>query len=152
MSIELKIKSKHLALEPAIIRKEEQKIRNQINWLKQHHQIQNANMFDGMFYPYHRQWYNLHHHRKTVVRNESRATHLARAFLNGLNYKQVESKRYDEALYHKAILPRIIDMVAKYGPKELRIHKYYGKDGRSTYKSEEYEALKAKILDWSKLD
>lgn len=152
MSIELKIKSKHLALEPAIIRKEERKIRSQINWLKQHHQIQNANMFDDMFYPYHRQWCNLYYHRKTVVRNESRATHLARAFLGGLNYKQVESKRHDEALYNNAILPRIIDMVAKYGSKEFRIHRYYGKDGKAAYKPEEYEALKTKILEWSKLD
>ena len=39
MSVELKIKSKHLALEPAIIRHEENKLLKQMKWYKQHHQI-----------------------------------------------------------------------------------------------------------------
>ena len=39
MSIELKIKSKHLAFEPAIIRHEEYKLLEQIRWHKKHHQI-----------------------------------------------------------------------------------------------------------------
>lgn len=39
MSVELKIKAKHLALEPAIIRREERKLKNQFHWLKQKHQI-----------------------------------------------------------------------------------------------------------------
>jgi len=151
MSIELKIKSKHLALEPAIIRREEKNLRKQLSWYKRTYQ--------GLIieehleaYKIYSKWNSLQHHRKTVVRNESRATHLARAFLNGLHYKQVESKRHDETLYHTTILPRIIDMVAKYGPKEHRIYKYYGKDGKAAYRPEEYEALKAKILEWSKLD
>ena len=39
MSIELKIKSKHLALEPAIIRKEEDRLKARIKYYKVHHQV-----------------------------------------------------------------------------------------------------------------
>lgn len=119
MSVELKIKSKHLALEPAIIRKEEKKIRKQIEWIKQKHQIQNANMFDEMFYPYHKKWYSLQHHRKTVVRYEARATHLARAYIAGIPYENVEKKIHDETVLKVFILPRVYSMVAKYGNKPI---------------------------------
>ena len=151
MSIELKIKSKHLALEPAIIRREEKKLKKQLSWYKKTYQVTDISEHKES-YKIHSKWYDLHHHRKTVVRNEARSTHLARAFLAGLDYKQVEAKRHDEELYQHTILPRIIEMVAKYGPKEHRIYKYYGKDGRTSYKPEEYEPLKAKILEWSNLD
>jgi hypothetical protein len=38
MSIELKIKSKHLSVEAKIIRFEEHKLTKQIKWLKEHQQ------------------------------------------------------------------------------------------------------------------
>ena len=147
MSIELKIKSKHLATEPAIIRKEEQKILKQIKWLKQQHQIQNANMFDDMFYPYHRKWWNLQHHRKTVVRNESRATHLARAYLAGIPYEKVEKKIHDDTVLCAIILPRVYNMVAKYQDKPLQ--KRWNRDRNMfAYNEDEFKQLQDSIKAW----
>lgn len=147
MSIELKIKSKHLATEPAIIRKEEQKILKQIKWLKQQHQIQNANMFDDMFYLYHRKWWNLQHHRKTVVRNESRATHLARAYLAGIPYEKVEKKIHDDTVLCAIILPRVYNMVAKYQDKPLQ--KRWNRDRNMfAYNEDEFKQLQDSIKAW----
>ena len=147
MSVELKIKSKHLALEPAIIRKEEQKIRKQIDWLKQKHQIQDANMFDDMFYPYHKKWYSLHHHRKTVVRYEARATHLARAYLAGMPYEKVEKKtRVDDTLYSN-ILPRVYSMVAKYQDKPLQ-KRWNREKNMFRYDDDEFTQLQNSIKAW----
>ena len=96
MSIELKIKSKHLALEPAIIRKEEDKVKKQIKHYKMYHQIS----ADGTFASYKEhpeltdlwlRYGNLVSHRKWEVRNEARATYLARAFIKGVPYNVVEA-------------------------------------------------------------
>jgi hypothetical protein len=147
MSVELKIKAKHLATEPAIIRKEEQKILKQIKWLKQQHQIQQANMFDDMFYPYHRKWWNLQHHRKTVVRNESRATHLARAYLAGIPYEKVEKKIHDDTVLCAIILPRVYNMVAKYQDKPLQ--KRWNRDRNMfAYNEDEFKQLQDSIKAW----
>ena len=111
MSIELKIKSKHLALEPAIIRKEEKKLLKQIRYHKEKQDSQTAHQ---LFYKY----VSLHDHRKINVRNESRATLLARAFIAGIPYRAVEQKRTDERLFEKFIVPRVVAMVTKYGGKD----------------------------------
>lgn len=105
MSIELKIKAKHLALEPKVIRHEEEKLKRQIRYEKvlaedKTKLIRNLN--------------NLVEHRKWDVRNEARATHLARAFLAGRPYNTVEIKRKDEYLFSQYIIPRIVTMVNKY--------------------------------------
>lgn len=151
MSIELKIKYKHLALEPAIIRKEEQKIRKQINWLKDHHQIQNANMFDDTFYPYHKKWYNLYHHRITVVRYEARATHLARAYLAGTPYEKLEKKIHDKFTFENVIMPRVYSMVAKYGPNKLQ--KKWNRDkAKFMYDEVEWKEFIAPIKKWCNLE
>ncbi len=147
MCVELKIKSKHLATEPAIIRKEEQKILKQIKWLKQQHQIQQANMFDDMFYPYHRKWWNLQHHRKTVVRNESRATYLARAYLAGIPYEKVEKKIHDDTVLCAIILPRVYNMVAKYQDKPLQ-KRWNREKNMFAYNEDEFKQLQDSIKAW----
>lgn len=144
MSIELKIKSKHLALEPAIIRKEERKLLDQLKWYKQHHQITDIYRDEGA-YKIHRKYYELSTHRMWNVRNEARATYLARAYLAGKPYKSIEAKT-DLWFLIRHIQPRIVDMVAKYGPTPLR--RYYSKDVRGEYKPEEIAALKATISEW----
>lgn len=121
MSIELKIKSKHLALEPAIIRKEEQKLNKQIKHYKMYHQIAG----DGDIWSYsksHPDLYNLclkrgslACHRKWDVRNEARATYLARAYIKGVPYKVVEVNG-DGKLW-QPVMESLIRMVMKYGPK-----------------------------------
>lgn len=105
MSIELKIKSKHLALEPAIIRREEQKLLKRIRSGR-------CNDTTEAF----RKYESLHHHRKWNVRNESRATELARAYIAGKPYCLVEQKRKPENEYKFStyIIPRIAKMVDKY--------------------------------------
>lgn len=101
MCIELKIKSKHLALEPGIIRFEERKLLKQIR-----------NGYDMLA-----KYISLVLHRKTDVRNEARATQLAIAYLKGKSYSKVELKRKPDTewLFQNKILPRVHIMVRKYG-------------------------------------
>jgi hypothetical protein len=119
MSIELKIKSKHLALEPAIIRKEEKKLLKQIKNHKLYHQIPNKDIW--VYYKDHPDLYKLYEkhgslvsHRVFNVRNEARATYLARAYLKGMPYKVVESKTRDDGLCN-AVSFSLVRMVLKYG-------------------------------------
>lgn len=120
MSIELKIKAKHLALEPAIIRKEEKKILKRIRSGR-------CNDTAEAF----RKYESLHNHRKWNVRNESRATHLARAYIAGMTYSTVEKKRHNEYNFNRYIVPRILAMVQKYGDRSI---------------------TEKQVLDWSKLN
>jgi hypothetical protein len=101
MCIELKIKSKHLALEPGIIKLEERKLLKQIR-----------HGYDVLA-----RYHSLVIHRKTDVRNEARATQLAIAYLKGKPYSKVELKRATgtEYLFQNKILPRVHIMVRKYG-------------------------------------
>lgn len=138
MSVELRIKAKHLALEPAIIRKEEQKI------LKQ---IRSGYCNDTM--KAFTQYESLVNHRKWNVRNEARATHLARAFIEGKSYSSIEKKVHDESVLYAYIIPRIIAMVAKYGRQEDRIYKRWNQTlRRMEFPLEDYDLLQQKIKTW----
>jgi hypothetical protein len=108
MCIELKIKAKHLALEPSIIRCEERKLKKQIKFTNG----TDANLIDKLN--------SLTCHRRWNVRNESRATELARAYLAGKPYTFVEKKRKDDGMFQLYIVPRIVAMVSKYGTREQR--------------------------------
>lgn len=118
MSIELKIKSKHLSEEARIIRFEEHKLFKQYQWsLKKYRESGNNDMYprwdDKAFMAYE----SLNHHRKYDVRNENRATFLARAYINGNTYSSVEQKRNEdkEYIFFQKVLPRVLTMVKKYG-------------------------------------
>ena len=108
MSIELKIKSKHLGLEAKVIRHEEQKLRRQIEWAKQ----TSSEKLDEL----RSQRNTIASHRRHEVRNENRATFLARAFIKGTPYKVLEAKREpsDEYNFQRFVLPRVLAMVKKY--------------------------------------
>lgn len=108
MCIELKIKSKHLALEPRVIRHEERKLKGQIKYTKG----TDANLIYKLD--------SLVVHRRWNVRNESRATELARAYLAGKSYASVEKKRKNDAMFQLYIVPRIVAMVTKYGKGDQR--------------------------------
>ena len=110
MSIELKIKSKHLALEPNIIRTEECKLKKQMHY----------NRGEGSYWDLDRQRQSLSVHRRWNVRNEARATYLARAFIDGKPYTYAERKRNDDGLFQMYIVPRIVAMVQRYGKREHR--------------------------------
>lgn len=146
MSIELKIKSKHLALEPAIIKHEERKLRLKIKYLKQLYQVNDD--WHSSIYPFHAKYWSLVNHRKTDVRNEARATYLARAYLKGIPYKKIEAK-CDPFILHKVIVPRIMAMVAKYGPKPIRKYHYAG---GYDYRPEEKARLLTEITNWVSIE
>ena len=119
MSVELKIKSKHLSEEARIIRFEENKLLKQYQWSLNQYKSSGMNgMYprwdDKAFMSY----CSLNHHRRWDVRNENRATFLARAYIAGVPYQKVEQKREDEVLFRSQIFPRICAMVVKYGKKE----------------------------------
>ena len=133
MSIELKIKSKHLALEAGVIRFEEQKLKRQIEWLKTHQQ-DDAKV--------RAMWDSLNSHRRFDVRNENRATYLARAFIQGRSYTDVEKKRHNSGVFNCYIVPRVVSMVIKY---KLKRHEKF-------MKQEDVKVVTAEIQEWSKLD
>jgi len=124
MSIELKIKSKHLSEEARIIRFEENKLKKQARWLRDH-QLNDVSV--------HKDFLNLKQHRRWDVRNENRATFLARAYLEGKRYCEVENKRKPENEYTFTafVIPRVLTMVNKYGNVQV---------------------TKEEILEWSKLE
>ena len=147
MSVYLKIKSKHLALEPAIIRMEEQKLKKQIDWYKTKHQLSTVDMFS--YYKEHPDLYNmclrrgsLTSHRKWDVRNEARATYLARAYIKGMPYKVVEPNVRDKPW--APVMESLIRMVMKYG--SVRYRPDYD-ESRKVIKTAEAKA-KEDILKW----
>jgi len=152
VSIELKIKSKHLALEPAIIRKEEQKLNKQIKHYKMHHQIST----DDETWSYSKNHPDLYSlclkrnslisHRRWNVRNEARATYLARAYIKGVPYRVVESNTKEKL--RVSVMESLIRMVMKYGKT------YYRPDyektptgGRNLLKTAECKA-EEDIIKW----
>mgnify|MGYP003346539654 CR=1 FL=1 len=110
MSIELKIKSKHLGLEATVIRHEERKLKKQIRWQSDKGEADRSLVYKLQ---------SIHNHRVFDVRNENRATFLARAFIAGTPYNKVEVKRRDDKAYefNAYIIPRVLEMVKKYHPK-----------------------------------
>jgi hypothetical protein len=105
MSIELKIKSKHLGLEAKVIKFEEAKLKQQLRWMRKHQEsVQKL------------EWklQSITSHRKHEVRNENRATFLARAFIAGVPYKTVEHKVKDHDKRNCYVVPRVLSMVKKY--------------------------------------
>ena len=142
MSIELKIKSKHLSLEAKVIRFEEHKLKKQIRWMTSRQSLPPN---------FKHKYFSIHNHRVWDVRNENRATFLARAYLAGVPYRVVEHKRKDDSVFNCYILPRVFEMVNKYGSDEDRIYKYWMNDYKKyAYKKDEYDILMTKLKEWSK--
>jgi hypothetical protein len=129
MSIKLKIKSKHLALEAGVIRFEEQKLKRQIEWLKTHQQDEAK---------VRAMWESLNSHRRFDVRNEARATYLARAYIEGRKYETVEIERKDNGTFYSYIMPRVVSMVIRY--KLGKIEKFM--------KPDDVKAVRDEIKAW----
>lgn len=110
MSIELKIKSKHLSQEAQIIRFEERKLKAQAKWLRKNQKSTSKTKCTLE---------SLSNHRKCDVRNEQRATFLARAFIKGTSYKTVERYVHSVTLRSDYILPRVVAMLSKYHNKKI---------------------------------
>ena len=151
MSIELKIKSKHLSQEARIIRFEERKLlknlRSNIDW----HKTGGNNDEYYLWKDKHFNNYNsLHSHRTINVRNENRATFLARAYIEGTPYLEAENNRKPEKEYDfkQLILPRVIAMVLSYG-KLGSVDKEYCPAKRRQVAT---KALKDKISIWCEVN
>ena len=129
MSIKLKIKSKHLALEAGVIRFEEQKLKRQIEWLKTHQKDEAT---------FRSEWESLNSHRRFDVRNEARATYLARGYIEGRKYETIENNLKDLGTFNSYILPRVVSMVIKY--KLNRMEKYM--------KPDDVKAVREEIKNW----
>lgn len=99
--VKLKIKAKHLATEPALIRHEERKLQG----------------YERTDLQFHRIW---------DVRNESRATQLAIAFLKGKDIKTIElTIRNSLDLKHYVVLKRVTAIVKKYGGDESTVKDWF---------------------------
>jgi hypothetical protein len=147
MSIELKIKSKHLGQEARIIRFEERKLlknlRSNIDW----HKASGSNDEYAVWQDKNFNSYNsLHSHRTINVRHENRATFLARAYIEGTPYLEAENNRKPEKDYDFKwlILPRVTAMVLRYGKLETGDYEYCP----SRRKRVATNALKDKISTW----
>lgn len=116
MSIKLKIKAKSLAEEAKIIRKEERKLKGQISWLKIQQEFANSrkDREDKLYSDY----FDLHQHRTWDVRNEARATHLARGYLAGRKYSELEFQS-DLSFVNWYISPKAVTMIKKYGDPDF---------------------------------
>lgn len=110
MSIELKIKSKHLALEAGVIRFEENKLKKQIRWYCDKH-TPHSHIETTLN--------QITSHRKWDVRNENRATFLARAYIAGKPYKTVEQSVKDTSILEYYITPRVVAMVQRYHSRKI---------------------------------
>lgn len=112
MSIELKVKSKHLSVEAAIIRHEEVKLKRQIEWKKDHEEEIELLLI---------KLHSLNFHRRWDVRNENRATFLARAYIAGVPYKEIEQNRKpeNELKFRHTVLNRVLSLVKKYSNANL---------------------------------
>lgn len=92
MSIELKIKAVSLADEARTIRREEKAA-------KARRDTQTVN--------------KLHMHRVGIVREEARATHLARAYLAGRAYREIEATT--RCPLPAFIIKKVVKMLERYG-------------------------------------
>lgn len=120
MSVELKIKTKHLALEPAIIKCEEYKLKKQIKAYREYYQVTETDHWTlHKTHPALNQLkyklISLISHRRWDLKNEVRATLLARAYIANKPYALVERTRKDEITFNLEIVPRVVKMVARYG-------------------------------------
>lgn len=148
MSIELKIKSKHLSEEARIIRFEEHKLFKQYQWAKRQHYATGSND-EYKYYedPAYKTWESLNRHRRIDVRNENRATFLARAYLANKPYASVEAKRNSDYTFIYTIMPRIVAMVAKYGANKIPL-KIYDSTLRNYVKNPELASIEKAVWAW----
>jgi hypothetical protein len=126
----LKVKIKSLAEEATIIRHEERRVKRSLKWWLDQTAV---NVEDGSTVPenaqpaidsYRSEYFGLHNHRTYEVRNESRASQLAYAFIQGYPYSRVE----DPTKTRKAVPTfRIAELALKYGKVNIPANTPYNK-------------------------
>ena len=150
MSVELKIKSKHLSEEARIIRFEEHKLLKQHQWsLNKYRAAGNNDIYPRWHDKAYMSYCSLNQHRRWDVRNENRATFLARTYLAGKDYKTVEHKCNDLAVLRCWIFPRLCEMINKYGPPADKLSKKWNRERmRYEYDPEPWKEHEKKVLSW----
>lgn len=103
-NVVLKIKAKELVEEAKFARKEERAAYKSFVHARNSQIFERANLALIGFQ-------NLQNHRKTVIRDEARATHLARMFIAGVPYSLVESNTAPLPDY---LLEKVVRMVHLY--------------------------------------
>mgnify|MGYP003488840732 CR=1 FL=1 len=158
MSIELKIKTKHLSEEAKIIRFEERKQLLQSRWyINNQKEAGNNSSSQEIATKQQILYRSINQHRRWDVRNENRATFLARAYIAGKAYNEVEQRRKPENEYKftAKIIPRVVAMVEKYGAQRAPQVRMERKDapGRSYFDNDPAFMVKLKdsIIEWSTL-
>lgn len=130
----LKVKIKSLAEEAYIIRKEERKIKKNLDWLKERRtrtdEYSNAeynrasNIYNGLYL-----------HRKSPVGTEARYALIAYGFLRGKKYSQIEQPKvpintlkYTDAkqgkVYYSQDAARPFNLINKYGPNRITFEEF----------------------------
>lgn len=112
MSYELKIKAKSLAAEARIIREEEIKLKRKARYARERQNTKAANHYE-------RQRIALYDHRIDIVRWECRATHLARAFMKGYAYQDIERNARIDPWTKGKLIGRVQKLLNKYHNKAL---------------------------------
>lgn len=112
MSIELKIKAKSLAAEARIIREEEIKLKRKSRYARERQNVEAATHYE-------RQRQSLYDHRIDIVRWECRATHLARAFMKGYAYADIERNARLDAYTKGRLMGRVHKLLTKYHKKSI---------------------------------
>lgn len=107
---ELRIKLAHIGMEPNVIRKHERRIKARIARAK----ARGVNDHSTSYLELHK----INHHRRWVVRNEARATHLACAFIRGTPYSSVELK-CEIGKRDRYISSKVLGMVSRYADDEF---------------------------------
>ncbi len=104
----LKIKIKHLALEPALVKLEEQKKRRKLQLKRLHMILDKVEPLP----PYEEPWLalQLREHRLLAIRPEARSAQIAYAYLRGKAYRTVEAKAKFAPDWK-----RVAELVFKYG-------------------------------------
>ena len=134
MSIELKIKAKSLAAEARIIREEEIKLKRKARYARERQNMAAAAHYE-------RQRQSLYDHRIDIVRWECRATHLARAFMKGYAYKDIERNARLDPYTKGRLMGRVHKLLTKYYKKSVTaetVQRWF--DGQSAAHAEELAA------------
>lgn len=116
--VELKVQAKTLAMESKFLKMEEYKLKKQAKWARE---SQNKERLEKA------NWnrYRLYENRIKIVRPKARAINIARAFMNGLSYNNVENQ-----IYHNNFIgipnhfyKEIYDIIVKYN-KDITIDEF----------------------------
>lgn len=123
MSIELKIKTKHLSSESKIIRKEELKLKKQIRSTNKYAKDgefteEQMKVFRQKARDRISQLQNIQTHRVNKLRGEARCTHLAYGFVKGVPYRAMEDKETTKSEPNWSNVQR---MVERYSDEDSRV-------------------------------